>query len=157
MILRSLRALWAYAALWYGLALLGLGSLTWSLLAVPLRLLLPARAGRALGRGVIARGFRFYLWALQAVGACHFELGELDRLRGAGPMILAPNHPSLLDAVLLLSRLPQAACVLKAPLAESLVFGAGARLAGYIRNDSPIGMVRHALAELREGGQLLLF
>ncbi len=157
MILRSLRTLWAYAALWYGLALLGLGSLAWSLIALPLRLLLPARAGRALGRHVVARGFRFYLWALQAVGACRFELGALDALRGAGPMILAPNHPSLLDAVLLLSRVPQAACVLKAPLAESLVFGAGARLAGYIRNDSPIGMVRHAVAELRGGGQLLLF
>jgi 1-acyl-sn-glycerol-3-phosphate acyltransferase len=154
MILRSLRALWAYAALWYGLALLGLGSLAWSVLAVPLRLLLPARAGRALGRGVIARGFRFYLGALETVGACRFELGAL---RGAGPMILAPNHPSLLDAVLLLSRLPQAACVLKAPLADSLVFGPGARLAGYIRNDWPIGMVRHAVAELRGGGQLLLF
>ena len=157
MILRSLRALWAYAALWYGLGLLGLGSLAWSVLAVPLRLLLPARAGRALGRGVIARGFRFYLGALETVGACRFELGALDALRGAGPMILAPNHPSLLDAVLLLSRLPQAACVLKAPLADSFVFGPGARLAGYIRNDWPIGMVRHAVAELRGGGQLLLF
>lgn len=157
MILRSVRALWAYAALWYGLALLGLGGLAWSVLALPLRLLLPERSGRAVGRGVVARGFRFYLGALQAVGACRFELGALDALRGAGPMILAPNHPSLLDAVLLLSRVPQAACVLKAPLAESLVFGAGARLAGYIRNDSPIGMVRHAVAELRGGGQLLLF
>ena len=157
MILRSLRALWAYAALWYGLALLGLGSLAWSVLAVPLRLLLPARAGRALRRRVIAPGFRFYLGALETVGACRFELGALDALRGAGPMILAPNHPSLLDAVLLLSRLPQAACVLKAPLADSFVFGPGARLAGYIRNDWPIGMVRHAVAELRGGGQLLLF
>lgn len=157
MMLRSLRALWACAALWYGLALLGLGSLAWSALAVPLRLLLPARAGRALGRSAIARGLRFYLGALQTVGACRFELGALDALRGAGPLILAPNHPSLLDAVLLLSRLPQAACVLKAPLADSLVFGAGARLAGYIRNDWPIGMVRRAVAELRGGGQLLLF
>ena len=126
----SLRALWAYAALCYGLALLGLSSLAWSLLAAPLRVLLTARAGRVLGRGVIARGFRYYLGALETVGACRFELDALDALRGAGPMILAPNHPSLLDAVMLLSRVPQAACVLKAPLADSLVFGAGARLAG---------------------------
>jgi 1-acyl-sn-glycerol-3-phosphate acyltransferase len=157
MILRSLRALWAYAALWYGLALLGLGSFAWSVLAVPLRLLLPAGTGRALGRDVVARGFRYYLGALETVGACRFDLSALDALRGAGPMILAPNHPSLLDAVMLLSRLPQAACVLKAPLADSLVFGAGARLAGYIRNDWPIGMVRRSVAELRGGGQLLLF
>jgi 1-acyl-sn-glycerol-3-phosphate acyltransferase len=156
-ILRSLRATWAYAALWYGLVLLGLGSLAWGLVALPLRLLLPGHVGRALGRGVVARGFRFYLGALETVGACRFELAALDALHGAGPMILAPNHPSLLDAVMLLSRLPQAACILKAPVAESIVFGAGAQLAGYIRNDSPIGMVRLAVAELRRGGQLLLF
>ncbi|MDH3319686.1 MAG: 1-acyl-sn-glycerol-3-phosphate acyltransferase [Betaproteobacteria bacterium] len=157
MILRSLRALWAYTALWYGLALLGLGSLTWSLVAAPLRLLLPDRIGRALGRRVVARGFRFYLGALEMVGACRFDLAALDALRAAGPLILAPNHPTLLDAVMLLSRLPQAACVLKAPLANGMVFGAGARLAGYIRNDWPVGMVRLSVEELRRGGQLLLF
>jgi len=92
MILRSLRALWAYAALWYGLALLGLGSLAWSVLAVPLRLLLPARAGRALGRGVIARGFRFYLGALETVGADHFIFGTdappLKVLKRAGVQVI---------------------------------------------------------------------
>jgi len=106
---------------------------------------------------VIARGFRMYLGALRAAGACRFDLDALDGLRGAGPLILAPNHPSLLDAVMLLSRAPQAACVLKAALLDSVLFGAGARLAGYIRNDPPMGMVRRSVEVLREGGQLLLF
>jgi 1-acyl-sn-glycerol-3-phosphate acyltransferase len=156
-LLRSLRAGWAYGMLWFGFGLLALCSLGWGLLALPLGLLLPARAGRALGRAVVARGFRMYLGVLQAAGACRFDLGALEELRGAGPLILAPNHPSLLDAVLLLSRAPQATCVLKATLADSVLFGAGARLAGYIRNDTPMGMVRRAVDELRAGGQLLLF
>ncbi|MEO8716943.1 MAG: lysophospholipid acyltransferase family protein [Burkholderiales bacterium] len=157
MILRSLRAVWAYAVLWYGLALFGLCSLAWSLIAVPLGVLLPERAGRTFGRGAVALGFRFYLAALRAVGACRVDIAALDALQGAGPMILAPNHPSLLDAVMLLSRLPQASCVLKAPLADSAVFSVGARLAGYIRSEPPIGMVRDSIEELRRGGQLLLF
>lgn len=157
MILRALRALWAYAVLFYGFGLLGICSLAWSMLALPLRALLPVLRARALGRQAIARGFRFYLGALEATGAFRFELSALDALRGAGPLILAPNHPSLLDAVMLLSRAPQAACVLKAPLLDSVFFGAGARLAGYIGNDSPIDMVRCSVAELRRGGQLLLF
>jgi 1-acyl-sn-glycerol-3-phosphate acyltransferase len=156
-ILRSLRTLWAYAALYYGFALLGVGSFAWGLAAPALRAVLPAERARALGRRVVARGFRRYLAALEAVGACRFDLRELDALRDAGPLILAPNHPSLIDAVMLLSRVPQAACVLKAPLIESAVFGGGARLAGYIRNDAPVGMVRRAVDELRGGGQLLLF
>jgi 1-acyl-sn-glycerol-3-phosphate acyltransferase len=155
--LRALRSLWATVLLWFGFALLGAGSLAWSLFALPLLLVLPARTARALGRAAVARGFRFYLGVLQALGACRVEVDALDALRGAGPLILAPNHPSLLDAVLLLSRTPQAACVLKAPLIDGLVFGGGARLAGYIRNDSPLAMVRASVEELRRGGQLLLF
>lgn len=155
--MNSLRALWAYAALWYGLGLLALVSFLWSLAALPLRLLLPARAARTLGRRAIARGFRSYLGALEAVGACRFDLQALDGLRDAGPLILAPNHPSLLDAVMVLSRAERAACVLKAPLLDSVLFGPGARLAGYICNDPPLGMVRRAVEELRGGGQLLLF
>lgn len=157
MILRALRALWTYAVLCYGFGLLGLCGLAWSMLALPLRALLPEHRARPLGRRVIARGLRFYLGALQASGAFRFELSALDALRGAGPLILAPNHPSLLDAVMLLSRAPHAACVLKASLLDSVIFGAGARLAGYIGNDSPIDMVRRSVAELRRGGQLLLF
>jgi hypothetical protein len=153
----SLRALWGYVALWYGLGLLGLVSFLWSLAALPLRVLLPTRTGRALGRRAIARGFRFYLGALEAMGACRFDLQALDGLRGAGPLILAPNHPSLLDAVMVLSRAEKAACVLKAPLLDSVLFGPGARLAGYICNDAPLGMVRRAVEELRDGGQLVLF
>lgn len=157
MIARGLRALWAYAALGYGLALLGLGGIALSLVALPLSVLLPPRAGHRLGRGLIARGFRFYLGALEAVGACRFDLRALDALRDAEPLILAPNHPSLIDAVLLLSRLENAACVLKAPLRHSIVFGGGARLAGYVCNDSPMDMVRDSVTALRAGGQLLLF
>lgn len=157
MILRALRALWTYAVLCYGFGLLGVCGLAWSLLALPLRALLPVHRARPLGRQLIAGGLRFYLGALQATGAFRFELSALDGLRGAGPLILAPNHPSLLDAVMLLSRAPQAACVLKAPLLDSVFFGASARLAGYIGNDSPIDMVRRSVAELRRGGQLLLF
>jgi 1-acyl-sn-glycerol-3-phosphate acyltransferase len=155
--MRALRAAWAYAMLWYGLGLLAFGSVLWGLLALPLLALLPASAGRPLGRKAIASGFRLYLWALESAGAARFDLDALEALRGAGPLVIAPNHPSLLDAVMLLSRAPQATCVLKASLIDSVLFGAGARLAGYICNDSPIDMVRRSVAELRAGGQLLLF
>lgn len=155
--LRALRTLWSYAVLLYGFGLLGLGGLAWSLLAVPLRLLLPAERGRAIGRRLISAGFRAYLGALELSGGFRFDLQALRGLRGDAPLILAPNHPSLLDAVMLLSRAPLAACILKAPLLDSVFFGAGARLADYIANDAPLDMVRRAVAELRRGGQLLMF
>ncbi len=143
--------------LYLGLAQLALISLAWSLLAVPLYWVLPAPTGRRVGRRAIHRGFRMYLRWLQLTGACRFELTALDALIGQPPMIIAPNHPSLLDALLVLSRLPDLACIAKGEILDNLFLGAGARLARYIRNDAAHQMIKLAVAELRAGDSLLLF
>jgi 1-acyl-sn-glycerol-3-phosphate acyltransferase len=109
------------------------------------------------GRWITSYGFRCYLRLLALTGAFRFDLRALDALREAGPLIIAPNHPSLLDAVMVLSRLPDVACVMKADLIDNPIYGASARLAGYIRNDEFIGGVTQAVEDLRAGSQLLLF
>ncbi len=149
--------LYEYFALYLALLMLGVACLLWSVLALILALLLPREQGKRFGRLGISTGFRLYLWALHECCACHFDLAELDQLRDAGPLVIAPNHPSLLDALMILSRLPDTACVLKAGLIDNVFLGAGARLAGFIRNDQFVGMARNAIAELRHGKQLLLF
>jgi 1-acyl-sn-glycerol-3-phosphate acyltransferase len=139
-----------------GLVLLGLICLAWTLPALLLQPLLPRRAGRRLGRAAISIAFRIYLHALAAMRACRFDIGAIDALRGEPPLIIAANHPCLLDAVLIISRLP-VTCVMKAELMRNIFLGAGARLAGYVRNDSLRSMVSGAIASLREGSQLLVF
>lgn len=152
-----LRRLYEYAALGFGLGSLGIGCLLWCLVAAILYPVLPRQLGMRLGRSVIMRGFQLYLWLLQVSGACRFDLSELDKLRDEGALIIAPNHPCLLDAVMVLSRLPNLACIMKASLIDNVFLGAGARLARYIRNDSLLGMAVRAVDELKGGGQLLVF
>lgn len=142
--------------------LIGLGALAaicllWLPFAMLLYPLLPRRIGQPLGRAVISAGFRGYLGLLTLLCASRFDLSELDRLRGQGPLIVAANHPSLLDAVMIVSRLPNAVCVMKASLLDNILFGAAARLAGYIRNDAPLEMILKAREELRQGAQLVIF
>lgn len=144
-------------AMLLGLGMLALLCLLWLPFALPLQWLLPRRLGQPLGRWTIMAGFRFYLGFLRLCCACRFDLSELDSLRDAGPLIVAANHPSLLDVVLIASRLPDAVCVIKAALLDRLLFGAAARLAGYIRNDAPLEMVLAARDELRSGAQLVIF
>jgi len=144
-------------AMLLGLGMLALLCLLWLPFALLLQILLPRRLGQPLGRRAIMAGFRFYLGFLQLCCACRFDLAELDRLRDAGPLIVAANHPSLLDVVLIASRLPDAVCVIKAALLDKLLFGAAARLAGYIRNDAPLEMILAARDELRRGAQLVIF
>ena len=154
---RWLHRLYEYFALWFGLGLLGAISLTWTLLAVPLYYMLPKRWAVPLGRWASTIGFRIYLGALALIGACRFDLSALDSLRAEGPLIVAPNHPCLLDALMVISRLPNMACIIKADIFDNVFLGAGARLAGYIRNDAQMSMIKQAVAELKRGSQLLIF
>lgn len=140
-----------------GLGSLALVCLSWLPFAAVLHPILPRHAGQRLGRLAIMVGFRIYLHILTLLCACRFDLSELDTLRDETSLIIAPNHPSLLDAVLVASRLPNAACVMKASLLDNLLFGAGARMARYIRNDSAHRMVKRGCRSLQEGSQLVLF
>ncbi|MGK2952186.1 MAG: 1-acyl-sn-glycerol-3-phosphate acyltransferase, partial [Thiobacillus sp.] len=88
---RWLHRLHEYAALWFGLGLLGTTTLTWSLLAVPLSHVLPKRWAEPHGRWAITTVFRIDLAALALIGACRFDLSALDVLRDEGPLIVAPN------------------------------------------------------------------
>lgn len=150
-------------ALYEGLAMhIGLGSLAllclmWLPFAMLLHPVLPRPWGKRLGRWVIMMGFRFYLLLLRTLCACRFDLRELDQLRGQGPLIIAANHPSLLDAVLIVSRLPDAICVMKASLINNPLFGSAARLARYIRNDGILKILTRSCDELATGTQLVLF
>lgn len=140
-----------------GFLLLGVVCLTVSLLAIPLRVILPRVQSKRIGRKLIAGMFRAYLRSLVFMGVCRFDLAALDALKDGPAMIIAPNHPSLLDAVMILSRLPGAVCIMKADIVNSVLFGAGARLAGYIRNTPLRTMVQLAVADLHQGSHLLLF
>jgi len=108
-------------------------------------------------RGVISRMFRLELGFLQAAGIMRLDLSELDALHGLPAMVIAPNHPSMIDAALLLSRLPDLGCVMKAQILGNPLFGAGARSAGYIAHDPARSMLRAAVENLRAGHHLLLF
>ncbi len=112
--LRVLLTGYDYLVLYLGLAWLGILCLAWTPLALIIYPLLSERRGRALGRYVTMAAFRFYLASLGASRRCSFDLKALDVLRDEPSLILAPNHPCLLDAVMVISRLPNVACVLKA-------------------------------------------
>jgi len=154
---RLLLGVYDYLLLYLGLVWLGLLCLSWTLIATVLQLVMPRRPAAMLGRFAIMAGFRIYLATLSASRRCRFDLDALDALRSEGALIIAPNHPGLLDAVMIISRLPNVCCVMKAELMNNVFLGAGARLAGYIRNESVHRMVLQACEDFKNNSQLLLF
>jgi 1-acyl-sn-glycerol-3-phosphate acyltransferase len=146
-----------HAVLYGGLLLLAALLVAWAPVAALAGLVLPRRIGVRLGqRGitVLSRGYLFVLCASRLV---KLDLRALDALRDERSLIIAPNHPSLLDIVLMASRLPRAVCIIKSELGDSFFLGRAAHFAGYVRNDSAVSMVRQACQSVRAGGQLLIF
>lgn len=154
---RFLLNVYDHLVIYIGVAWLGILCLAWAPFAIILYLLLPASRGRALGRYATMAIFRLYLATLSLSRRFSFDLEALDALRDEPSLIIAPNHPCLLDALMVISRLPNVACVLKAELMNNIFLGAGARLARYIRNEPVRHMIRSAIRDFDCDSHLLLF
>jgi 1-acyl-sn-glycerol-3-phosphate acyltransferase len=129
-----------------------------TLIGGPLHAVLPQRSGLRLGRFLLRHLFRIfvvYLRLAQLVRVDSTALATLEESPDA--CIVAPNHTSLWDVVFLVARMPRAVCVMKESILKNPVLGGGARLAGYIANDSRTRVIRKSTGALAAGGQLLLF
>jgi 1-acyl-sn-glycerol-3-phosphate acyltransferase len=140
------------------IAQLALMSLVWCVLAPALSLLLSRERGTRLGRSAISFIYRSCWKSAERLGMMRIDSSALDVLRDEpGGLIVAGNHPTMLDALIVVARLPRGVCIMKADLLRNIFLGAGSRLARYIRNDAGRGMVRDAVKSLEEGGQLIFF
>lgn len=152
----SLRSVY-YFPVYYGtLLLFAAGGLELSLLAL-LAGILPATDGREqFFQRLIHRHLRFFHWWCEESRLVHvryhgFEPGP------AGGMVLAANHPSMIDITCLLARLPEAVCIFKPAIRRNPVLGAAARRAGYLGNDGGHELVRAAAEKVAAGHTLVIF
>lgn len=150
------RSFYEYLAMLLGLGCLAFLCLSGLPFAVFL-LCLPVKIRIPLGRRFISWTLAIYLLFLKIFCFVRIDASALDSLNAQRPLIVVANHPSLLDAVVLLSRLPRATCVMKASIKNNLLFGPMARLSGYISNDDPLQLMRQACDELSSGSQVVIF
>lgn len=144
-------------ALALGLGILGVLCAFWTPFAFVLNCVLHGKSRHFIGRLAIRVGLNFYLWFLSLFCGCRFDFTVTKDDLSKGAAVIVANHPSLLDAVLLLALIPNTVCVMKSSLLENPFFGATARLAGFIRNSDPFDMITHAKEAMGEGANLLLF
>lgn len=151
-----IRSAYAYLAMVMGLG----GLVVLGLLGLPIALVLlclPAASRVQTARRLISRILSGYLYFLRVFCSVRVDSLVLDKVRLDRPLIIVANHPSLLDAVVLLARLPHAVCVMKGSLRRNILFGPMAHLAGYVSNDDPMNMIRQTCDELAGGAQILIF
>ncbi len=140
-------------------AFFGIGALALGLVAFPV-LALTSRTRELRERRMqrlIHGSFRVFVAFMQGVGVLRVELLHPERLRDGTPGLLIANHPTLIDYVLLVSRLPQADVVVKRAHWSNPFVGGVVRGAGYLPNDTGEETVEACVERLRAGRTVLLF
>ena len=111
-----------------GLSSLAILCLAWTPFALVGQWILPQRLALRTGRLAIHHVFRIYTGILEHCCGCQFDLKDLEALaKYPNSLVVVANHPSLLDAVLIASRLPNAVCIMKGALVRNVLLGAGGR------------------------------
>lgn len=115
------------------------------------------RIAPASGQRLIRGLFSFWIRLSVSIGVFEVTIPEIERLKGIRGAVLAPNHPSIMDAVFLLSVVPHTVCIMRANLINDIFLGGSARLAGYVPNDRGPALIRHGVDRIRQGQNLLIF
>ena len=137
----------------------GVGGVLLAVTAFPLVRILPGSdEQRALRpQRVVRRAFQFFVFLMSALGLIRVSAKGLETLREPGPRLVVANHPSLIDAVLLIAHLPQADCVVKRDAWDNPFLRAVVNGVGYVPNDTGHALIEACVERLRAGRTLLLF
>lgn len=157
---RGLNWYWRLFATGFAFCSFGLGGLLMALTIFPaMMVVLQNRARRRkYAQFVICRGFRLFTWMLDITGVAGVEAHNVDRLRTARGALIIANHPTLLDVVMILSRMDRCQCVVKHELFRNPFLFGVVRAAGFIRNDdNPENLIVQARHHLAAGANIMIF
>jgi 1-acyl-sn-glycerol-3-phosphate acyltransferase len=99
---------------------------------------------------------RLFILVITRIGVMRLRVHGVEKLREPGMLVVA-NHPTLIDALILMSFMPQADCVVKASHYDSFWLGGAVKGAGYIPNRSGPQLVEECAERLRRGRSVLIF
>jgi 1-acyl-sn-glycerol-3-phosphate acyltransferase len=139
-------------------AIFGIGGLLLATLVIPVMAWLrgDSRDRELRAQRIVHHSFRLFTWFGSLLRLLALEEHGTERLRAPGQLVIA-NHPSLLDVVYLISRMPQADCVVKRELWRNPMLRFVVRICGYIPNDGGEAVVQACSERLGRGRSVILF
>lgn len=155
----SAHRLWRIIGTGISFAVFGATALGLALLVFPLCSIASGgvERGHARVQRVIHYAYRAFVRLMEALGLIRTEWIGADALRTPGPHLIVANHPTLIDIIQLISRLPQADCVISTSYARNPFLARAAHRAGYITNSQGAAVVDACAEKLRAGRTVVLF
>lgn len=149
---------WRLFATGISFTVFGIGGIVFWALILPLIRFFPGSQQQKIQRSQQAVHFSFYFFIglMHKIGVMTYDINGLEKLNKPGQLIIA-NHPTLVDIVFLLSRLPTAYCIVKEKLWHNPFMKSSVINAGYISNADPEKMIDDCVGVLQAGGTLIVF
>ena len=140
-------------------AVFGVGGLCLSFAFRALPLFLRDRGARIrFARRTVSASFRLFVRFLRATRIADIDASGIRGLRRARGVIIAANHPTLLDYVFIASELPEVDCLVKAELSRNFFLKGIVKSAGYMLNsESAPELIAEARERLAQGEAILVF
>lgn len=155
---KRLNYYWRLLATGLSFSVFGVGGFLLWVLIFPVMNLIPDNPDRKMRRAQKCVHYSFYIFIglMHRIGIMTYEINGLEKLNRPGQLILA-NHPSLIDIVFLLSRIPYASCIVKKNLCDNPCMKGSIINAGYISNENPERMLNSCSDYLKSGGIMIVF
>jgi 1-acyl-sn-glycerol-3-phosphate acyltransferase len=155
----SVGRLWRTFGTGISFAVFGASALGLTLLVFPLCALAGGGAARRQARvqRSIHYAYRAFVKLMTGLGLIRTDWIGAEALRTPGPHLIVANHPTLIDIIQLISRLPQADCVIAAAHMQNPFLARAAAQAGYITNAQGAAVVDACVEKLRSGRTVVLF
>ncbi|WP_354622769.1 lysophospholipid acyltransferase family protein [Psychromonas sp. MME2] len=156
---QRINKLWRIFATAFCFSLFGLGGLTLTFIIFPLLTFsIKEVSQRELQvQKIIQRAFSLFCDTMRFLGALDYRIEGAEKLQLDKNCLLIANHPSLIDYVLIASRLKQCDCLVKAAIWHNPFMKGVVKSAGYIPNNGAQELIEHCAKRLNDGNVLLIF
>ncbi|WP_426415345.1 lysophospholipid acyltransferase family protein [Aestuariirhabdus sp. LZHN29] len=142
-----------------GFSLFGIGALLLTLVGFPAASLLsrdPLKRKRRVKR-LIHFSFRCFTRTVTTLGVFRVEFSGVEQLQQDRGCLIIANHPSLVDFVLLASRVPDCDCIVKQALWHNPFLKGVVSAADYLPNSTGPAMIERCRQRLDAGERLIVF
>ena len=149
----SLNQIWRLFATALGFVIFGLFGVLFKIILLPY--LSGSLKTQMKARRLVTKSWCWFIKYITLMGVVEAHFHGFEKLGRTGQLMLA-NHPSLLDVVFILSRVPDANCVVKADLLHNPAMSSQIRACGYVLNREDFDFVEQ-IDEILQTQSLLIF
>lgn len=134
-------------------------ALAQSVLVFPVIYALPGSRAKKTARVRLLQQHSFFYFVrfMERLGLIKVSVHNSELLQRAGGCLVIANHPTLIDVVILFSRLPRANCVVKGELWRNLYVRGVMLAGGFISNASGNELLQGCQQALDDGQAVLIF